>query len=38
MDNKRISGNEVSEQNKEALQSETWEVARKVMKDRKSVV
>lgn len=32
MDNKRISGNEVSEQNKEALQSETWEVARKVMK------
>ncbi len=32
MDNKKISGNEVSEQNKEALQSETWEVARKAMK------
>lgn len=32
MDNKRISGNEVSEQNKEALQSETWKEARKVIK------
>lgn len=32
MDNTKISGNEVSEQNKEALQSETWEVARKAMK------
>ena len=32
MDNKMISGNEVSEQNKEALQSETWKTARKAMK------
>lgn len=32
MDNKRISGNEVSEQNKETLQSETWEVARRIIK------
>ncbi len=32
MDNKKISGNEVSEQNKEALQSETWKTARKAMK------
>lgn len=32
MDNKKISGNEISEQNKEALQSETWKEARKVIK------
>lgn len=32
MDNKRISGNEISEQNKEALQSETWKETRKVIK------
>lgn len=32
MDNKKISGNEISEQNKEALRSETWDVVRKGMK------
>ncbi len=32
MDYKKISGNEVSEQSKEALQSEIWKEARKVIK------